>query len=163
MTAARLRRLALLAGILSTAALAPPAHAAPARQAIADLLAGGGSRQWGRSRHSTPGASPLDLALLPPGTCADWSSPGPEPELPRGIPTPTLVLAGQFDPNIGPEQSRRVAAQIGPRTRWILFPGLGHNVRHFSPCARTLVAAFIDDPAREPDAACAGEPYWPAR
>lgn len=100
------------------------------------------------------GASPLDLALLPPGVCAAWSDLGPEPEIPRGTLVPTLVLAGQFDPNIGPALSRRVAELIGPRARWILFAGIGHNVRRFSACATDIVAAFIDDPKRELDTAC---------
>ena len=55
------------------------------------------------------GASPLDLALLPPGICPDWSAAGPEPEVPDSTSVPTLVLQGQFDPNIRPEQSLRVA------------------------------------------------------
>lgn len=101
------------------------------------------------------GASPLDLALLPPGVCIGWSDLGPEPEIPRDTLIPTLVLAGQFDPNIGPALSRHVADLIGPRARWLRFAGIGHNVRHFSPCATDIVAAFIGDPAGELDTACA--------
>ena len=100
-------------------------------------------------------ASPLDLGLLPPGVCASWSAPGPDPEIPHDTAVPTLVLAGQFDPNLRPGQSRRVAERIGRKARWILFTGIGHSVRHFSPCAQALVAAFIDMPDREIDAACA--------
>jgi len=70
-------------------------------------------------------ASPLDLGLLPPDVCAAWSAPGPEPEVPRDTVIPTLVLAGQFDPNIGPDQSYQVAARIGRNTHWILFAGIG--------------------------------------
>ncbi len=100
-------------------------------------------------------ASPLDLALLPPGICAAWSAIGPEPEVPRDTVVPTLVLAGQFDPNIRPEQSRHVADLIGRNARWVLFAGIGHNVRHFSPCAQGLVAAFIEKPDEDQDMACA--------
>ena len=110
-------------------------------------------------------ASPLDLGLLPPGVCASWSAPGPEPEVPHDTAVPTLVLAGQFDPNITPEQSRRVADRIGPKARWILFAGIGHSVRHFSTCAQTLVAAFIAQPDQREDTACAavGETFGPAQ
>lgn len=104
-----------------------------------------------------PDASPLDLGLLPPGVCPAWSAPGPEPEVPRDTAVPTLVLAGEFDPNIGPAQSRRVAERIGPNAHWVLFAGIGHSVRHFSPCAQALVAAFIEQPDQQPDAACAGK------
>ena len=114
---------------------------------------------------ATPNASPLDLGLLPPGVCAAWSAPGPEPEVPHDTAVPTLVLAGQFDPNITPEQSRRVADRIGLKARWILFAGIGHSVRHFSTCAQTLVAAFIAQPGQRQDTACAavGETFGPAQ
>ena len=110
-------------------------------------------------------ASPLDLGLMPPGVCASWSAPGPEPEVPQDTAVPTLVLAGQFDPNITPEQSRRVADRIGPKARWILFAGIGHSVRHFNTCAQTLVAAFIAQPGQRQDTACAavGETFGPAQ
>ena len=103
------------------------------------------------------GASPLDLALLPPGVCATWSALGPEPDVPRNVVVQTLVLTGQLDPNIRPEQSRHVADQIGQNAHWVLFAGIGHSVRHFSKCAQILVAAFIEEPDREHDTACAGK------
>ena len=85
--------------------------------------------------------------------------------MPHDTAVPTLVLAGQFDPNITPEQSRRVADRIGPRARWVLFAGIGHSVRHFSVCAQRLVAAFIAKPDQREDAACAGvgEAFGPAQ
>lgn len=119
--------------------------------------------RWRES--AEPDASPLDLGLLPPGVCASWSAPGPEPEVPHDTAVPTLVLAGQFDPNITPEQSRRVADRIGPKARWVLFAGIGHSVRHFSTCAQKQVAAFIARPDQREDAACAGvgEAFGPAQ
>ena len=102
-------------------------------------------------------ASPLDLGLLPPGVCAAWSALGPEPEVPRDTTVPTLILAGELDPNIRPDQSRRVATTIGPSARLILFAGIGHSVRHFSPCAQDIVAAFIQQPDGEHNTACAGK------
>ena len=112
-----------------------------------------------------PDANPLDLGLLAPGVCASWSAPGPEPEVPHDTAVPTLVLAGQFDPNITPEQSRGLADRIGPKARWVLFAGIGHSVRHFSTCAQTLVAAFIAKPGQPQDTACAGggETFGPAQ
>ena len=104
------------------------------------------------------GASPLDLALLPPGVCPDWSAAGPEPEVPHGTSVPTFVLQGQFDPNIRPEQSRRVADLIGSQARLIEFAGIGHSVRHYSPCAAGVVTAFIAAPDQELQAACATSP-----
>ena len=84
--------------------------------------------------------------------------------MPRDTPVPILVLAGQFDPNITPGESRGVADQLGPRARWVLFAGVGHSVRHFSPCAQRVVAAFIDTPDKSLDTVCAatGSPFSPA-
>lgn len=109
-----------------------------------------------------PDASPLDLGLMPPGACAAWSAPGPEPEVPHDTAVPTLVLAGQFDPNITPGEGRRVAEWLGPQARWVEFTGVGHSVRHFSPCAQQVVAAFIEAPDRTPDLTCAagGRTAW---
>ncbi len=114
---------------------------------------------------AAPDASPLDLGLLLPGVCAAWSAPGPEPEVPHDAAVPVLVLAGQFDPNITSGQGRRVAERIGLGARWVLFAGIGHSVRHFSACAQRLVAAFIAQPDRRLDAACAGagDDLGPAR
>ena len=101
------------------------------------------------------GVSPLDLALLPPGICNNWSELGPEPKVPYDVTVPILALAGEFDPNITPEASRRVADRLGPNAQWILFAGIGHSVRHFSACAQTLVAKFIDSPGKS-RATCKG-------
>jgi len=68
---------------------------------------------------------------------------------------PTRILQGQFDPNIRPEQSRLVAGLIGKKARWIEFAGVGHSVRHYSPCAASVVAAFIAAPGQDLEAACA--------
>ncbi len=107
---------------------------------------------------ATAGSSPLDLALLPPEVCPAWSAAGPEPEVPHDTSVPTLILQGQFDPNIRPEQSRRVTNQIGSQARMIEFVGIGHSVRHFSPCATGLVAAFIAAPDQELHTTCATNP-----
>ena len=102
-------------------------------------------------------ASALDLALLPPGVCADWSALGPGPEVPRNTKVPTLVLQGEFDPNSRPDDSRRVIDELGSNARRLDFAGTGHSVRHHSTCAQALVAAFIGLPDRVLDAVCASE------
>ena len=89
------------------------------------------------------------------GICTGWSSLGPPPAIPAGTNIPTLVLAGQFDPNASPPLSRHVAELIGHQARWVEFPLVGHNVRHISPCAAVMVAAFIGQPEQAPDTSCA--------
>jgi pimeloyl-ACP methyl ester carboxylesterase len=88
------------------------------------------------------------------GVCESWSEPGPAPLVPTGTSVPTLVLAGQFDPVARPPLSRHVAELIGRNARWIEFPRVGHNVRHFSPCGAGIAADFIDNPGRLPDTSC---------
>ena len=75
--------------------------------------------------------------------------------MPSGTKTPTLVLAGQFDPVSGPALSRHVAEEIGPNARWVEIARVGHNVRAFSPCGAGIASAFIDRPTEPPDASCA--------
>ncbi len=99
-------------------------------------------------------AGALDRMVLH-GICEGWSEIGPPPVIPIGSGVPTLVLAGEFDPVAGLSLSRQVAELIGPRARWVGFPLIGHNVRHFSSCAATIVAEFISDPARPLDTSCA--------
>jgi pimeloyl-ACP methyl ester carboxylesterase len=102
------------------------------------------------------GADVLDRTQLY-GVCDRWSELGPAPLVPIGANVPTLVLAGQFDPVARPSLSRHVAELIGRSARWIEFPLVGHNVRHFSPCGARIAADFIDNPRQAPDTSCADQ------
>jgi len=99
------------------------------------------------------GANVLDRTQLY-GVCERWSDLGPAPLVPIGARVPTLVLAGQFDPVARPSVSRHVAELIGRNARWVEFPFVGHNVRHFSPCGARIGADFIDNPGQVPDLSC---------
>jgi pimeloyl-ACP methyl ester carboxylesterase len=99
------------------------------------------------------GANVLDRTQLY-GVCERWSDLGPAPLVPLGASVPTLVLAGQFDPVARPSVSRHVAELIGRNARWVEFPLVGHNVRHFSPCGARIAADFIDNPRQAPDLSC---------
>jgi pimeloyl-ACP methyl ester carboxylesterase len=76
--------------------------------------------------------------------CEGWTDLGPPPVIPTDTTVPTLVLAGQFDPNARPPFSRHVADLIGRHAQWIEFLLAGHSVRAFSPCAGKIVADFVD-------------------
>ncbi len=107
-----------------------------------------------RREPAPAGADTLDQ-IVGQGICTDWSELGPPPVIPTGTNIPTLVLAGQFDPNASLPLSRHVAELIGDRARWVEFPLMGHNVRHMSPCAASMVAAFIDKAGQVLDTSCA--------
>jgi pimeloyl-ACP methyl ester carboxylesterase len=104
-----------------------------------------------------PGADDLDRTSLY-GICTDWVPLGPEPLVPIGTVIPTLMIAGQFDPNARPAASRRVAELIGSHVQWIEFASAGHSVRSSDVCAAGITAAFIDHPLQPVDAACASHP-----
>ena len=89
------------------------------------------------------------------GLCDTWAPLGPPPLIPAASEVPTLILAGAIDPVAEPHESRGIAAIIGAKARWIEFPGVGHNVRAFSPCAARIVADFIVRPQSALDGSCA--------
>jgi pimeloyl-ACP methyl ester carboxylesterase len=92
------------------------------------------------------------------GICDVWSELGPSPVVPLNTTVPTLVLAGQFDPNARPAASRHFADLIGRQAQWVEFPLIGHSARAFSPCASRIVAEFVDHPAEVLDTSCADHP-----
>jgi len=104
------------------------------------------------------GSTDISEQLSLYGICGDWSELGPPPVVPLNADMPTLVLAGQFDPNATPTVSRHVADLIGPHAQWIEFARNGHSVRSGSPCAARIVADFVDQPARPLDTSCASRP-----
>lgn len=105
----------------------------------------------------SPDASALDRMQLY-DVCPNWSDLGPAPSVPTATEVPTLVLSGQFDPVSGPIRAQQLVDQLGSRARLVEFPGLGHNVRQFSPCGAAIAAAFIGDPVATLDTACAARP-----
>ena len=100
----------------------------------------------------------LDALATTSGACSNWAPLGPPPLIPANTPIPTLILAGQFDPNAPLALSRHIADLIGPHARWIEFPLIGHNVNHFSPCGLNLIAALIRHPNGTPDSSCTAQP-----
>lgn len=113
-----------------------------------------------RPRYREPLAAGADIfsQISLSSICADWSEPGPPPVIPFNADMPTLVLAGQFDPNATPAVSHHVADLIGPHAQWIEFARSGHSVRSTTPCAARIVADFVDQPTRTLDTSCASRP-----
>ncbi len=112
-----------------------------------------------RPGYRTPtGSTDVSEQLSLYGICADWSELGPPPVVPLNAGMPTLVLAGQFDPNATPAVSRHVADLIGPHAQWVEFAQSGHSVRSTTPCASRIVAEFMDQPTRPLDTSCASRP-----
>jgi len=107
-------------------------------------------------RGATPASDDIFAGLS--GVCDTWAPLGPPLLIPAASTVPTLILAGAIDPVAEPRESHRIATIIGSNAQWIQFPEVGHNVRAFSPCARRIVADFIDQPDGRLDVSCALHP-----
>ena len=67
--------------------------------------------------------------------------------------SPTLLLAGAFDPTT-PPQNARLAAETLSRAYVFVIPAIGHDAINSHECASVLVAAFLDNPGMRPDSGC---------
>jgi pimeloyl-ACP methyl ester carboxylesterase len=64
---------------------------------------------------------------------------------------PALVMSGQFDITTPPELGAQVHLNLG-HSFFFEFPATGHVV--LGPCALSLMAAFLEDPATKPADTC---------
>ena len=69
---------------------------------------------------------------------------------------PVLILNGALDPATPPSNADLVAASL-PQARVVLFPAGGH-IQWPTPCAVSLIAAFLADPAAPVPAECSAAP-----
>src|SRR5206468_3750568 len=106
-------------------------------------------------RDATPASDDIFARTELYGLCDSWAPLGSPLLIPAASEVPTLTLAGAIDPVAEPRESRAIAAIIGTKAQWIEFPGVGHNVRAFSPCAIRIVADFIARPRGALDGSCA--------
>jgi pimeloyl-ACP methyl ester carboxylesterase len=87
--------------------------------------------------------------------CAVWKVPKAPASI-RDVTTssiPTLVINGGFDGKTSPMWARYVARTL-PNSTTIIIPGIGHLVTAQSPCAQTVVQAFLANPTAPPDTSC---------
>jgi hypothetical protein len=66
---------------------------------------------------------------------------------------PALIMSGQFDPITPSTNGEQVAATLSTAYTYV-FPGLGHAGLGLSVCKKGIMAQFLDDPTRTPDASC---------
>lgn len=69
---------------------------------------------------------------------------------------PTLLLSGRFDPVTPPPFAEAAAAGLSNATV-VVDPTASHGVAFLSPCANTIMAAFLNDPMARPDTSCLAE------
>lgn len=100
------------------------------------------------------GLGGVDGRTASPEVCAAWNvatAPAIENE-PVKTDIPTLILAGQFDPNTPPQWGRRLLANM-PKAFFVEMPGLSHGAS-FNACGGRMAFDFINDPEKPPVATC---------
>ncbi|MCE2909245.1 MAG: alpha/beta fold hydrolase [Burkholderiaceae bacterium] len=73
---------------------------------------------------------------------------------PLNSPVKTLILSGALDPSTPPSWAQQVAATLSNRTL-VSFPARAHSIQTASPCAQTLVNAFLAGQPLDPSCAAA--------
>jgi pimeloyl-ACP methyl ester carboxylesterase len=74
---------------------------------------------------------------------------------------PALILAGTYDPATPPDDGKEAVATL--RNGFFFeFPSSGHGVLLDGGCPLSMALAFLDNPQRQPDAACLAQLGGPA-
>ncbi len=86
--------------------------------------------------------------------CADWNVAqiGAQADQPVVSGIPTLLLNGRFDP-VTPERYGKLVAETLSNSFVYTFPNTAHGAIG-NECADQMMADFVGDPSRAPDAAC---------
>ncbi len=97
-------------------------------------------------------------ALAVPGAfdfCREWGLPPAQTveHQPVASDIPTLILSGQFDPMSPPNWSE-LAANTLSHSFSLEVPGAGLGAGLTRACARSMVAAFFENPSVRPDTGC---------
>lgn len=100
------------------------------------------------------GLGGIDPRAASPEMCDAWNvaSAAPSANEPVVSDTPTLILAGEFDPSTPPQWGRRLLATM-PKAVFVLLPGLSHGAS-FNPCGGRMAFDFINDPQAPPVQTC---------
>jgi len=96
------------------------------------------------------------------GLCLEWGAGKADPIENESIQsnTPTLILAGEYDPITPPSWGELVAKDLSNQY-FFEFPGLGHGVSVADDCPRNIALAFLDDPGTRPNESCISEMSGP--
>lgn len=101
------------------------------------------------------GGHVVGSSLFATGICDVWDVPAVDAvdRAPVHADVPTLLLAGEYDP-VTPPAWAELAAETLTAAQVQAFPGAGHGVFRTSPCARSMIAAFLADPTATVDDGC---------
>jgi pimeloyl-ACP methyl ester carboxylesterase len=101
------------------------------------------------------GLGGIDERTVPPGLCAAWNvAPAPaEENMPVRSAVPTLIFAGEFDPDTPPQWGRQILDGM-PGAFYVEMRGRSHGAS-FDACAADIVTAFLRAPTSPPPVGCA--------
>jgi hypothetical protein len=87
--------------------------------------------------------------------CKAWgASPAdPQENQPVSSDVPTLVISGEFDP-VTPPAWAEDAARTLSKSFYFNVPRAGHGSTISEDCPRSILLAFLDNPAQQPDTTC---------
>ncbi|MDL1898399.1 alpha/beta hydrolase, partial [Anaerolineae bacterium CFX7] len=90
--------------------------------------------------------------------CKKWAVPqlGARADEPVASNIPTLVLSGNFDPITPPPNGQAAAETLAPSYPYV-FPAYGHGALTSGDCPNEMIADFVRDPSRAPNAQCIKE------
>jgi pimeloyl-ACP methyl ester carboxylesterase len=89
--------------------------------------------------------------------CEAWKLPKlpAEANAPVDSDIPTFVISGEFDP-ITPPNFGDVVTKSLRNAFHVVYPATGHGILG-APCPGGMIAAFLADPSKQPDASCTSE------
>jgi pimeloyl-ACP methyl ester carboxylesterase len=101
------------------------------------------------------GLGGLDEGAATPAVCRAWNvKPAPPVENePVTSNVPTLIFAGEFDPDTPPQWGRQLLAGLS-KGYYVEMRGQSHGAA-FNPCGVQIMTAFLNDPAAAPPVGCA--------
>ena len=96
----------------------------------------------------------LDLTSINLGICDFWKVPASDPSIGQPVTSdiPTLIFAGEYDPNTPPAWGRRALRTLKNGYTYE-FPGYSHSVTR-SSCARQMTIEFFNNPLGPLDTRC---------
>jgi pimeloyl-ACP methyl ester carboxylesterase len=96
--------------------------------------------EWGKVYPQFGSVAALSLV-----SCLNWPS-GKQPEDPKDLKAPVLLLGVQNDPIVGNEGVAAVAATVinsGAPSRRVIWQGVGHGAVVYTPCAMAPVQSYL--------------------
>lgn len=93
-----------------------------------------------------------------PDICGVWRVQSPKPIENKTVKSeiPTLIFSGEYDAYTPPEWGSTTAKNL-KNSFYFEVPWVGHGPAFNTPCAREMIAEFLDNPQGEPKSECLSE------